>query len=406
MVTLARFTFSLRSLFVLFTAISIGVGIHAYHKNQLLYQRSVEDNILRLVRTSENDLPSNGIAPASCRSLASGAGTWVHFEHARAKSAASGSLASESGDVVGVSVVGAMQIDNAAGQSIDGSSVIIGEIARLTTLKTLTICSNKITSKNIANLVELSQLTSLSVESDQIDDSALVSIGRLRQLTYLDLKSPNLTDKGIRHLERLDSLATIKIKSASLTSGEIWRLKSLRDVTLDSCQMSPIAYAGLAKCRMLTSLWIEGMTVPESEARCIGDLKELRSITLVDTGISNQSFRSLCGSAWIQTVRLDNVRPLTWDGLAVLDKCPIGKLEVNGLGHDDKCIGQVTNMPMLQSLKITLSTVDDDDLLALSRLQKLRSLVLSSADISDEQVSLLKMRLPATCVVIEKVKIK
>ena len=189
----------------------------------------------------------------------------------------------------------------------------------------------------IANLTRLKSLT-----ASNVDDGVMTWLRNHEQLASLNLQGDSLTDRGIEMLVELPALRSLQI---------------------DSTSTSDAALASIARLP-LTSLTLKNTRISIGELPQLGHL-QLRLLQLFDRELTDQDFQTIVQA-------FPNLEQLKLDG------CSFSQSALDSLDGLEK----------LQVLSLPQTTVNDEGMQSIARLQTLTNLYLDGTDITDESLAL------------------
>ena len=189
----------------------------------------------------------------------------------------------------------------------------------------------------IANLTRLRRLT-----ASNVDDGVMIWLSNHEHLAHLNLQGDSLTGSGIEMLAELPSLRSLHINSTSIS-----------DAALSSIARLP-----------LTSLILNNTRISIDKLPQLGQL-QLHLLQLFDRELTDQDFATI-----VQT--FPNLEQLKLDG------CSFSQSALDSLDGLEK----------LQVLSLPQTTVNDEGMQSIARLQTLTNLYLDGTDITDESLAL------------------
>jgi hypothetical protein len=217
-----RFQFSLRTLLVALTVVSVVVGICVQRARR---QRDAVDALRKKPRvTVQYDYED---------------------EHSRSKDR-SGTAAQPFGakllgidmvaDVVGVMVMG---WEGQADPFDDTDMALVGVLSKLRYLR---LDGTKVTDHGLESLVDLQHLKSVYLRGSPVTDAGVKCIAQLPELSALILDCPSpINEAGFALLARCPSLTFLDLRNTPITDSgllELARSKSLKEIHLSGRQLS------------------------------------------------------------------------------------------------------------------------------------------------------------------------
>ncbi len=124
----------------------------------------------------------------------------------------------------------------------------------LDNLQYLGLGETAVTDAGLKQLKDMQNLTELSLDGSQVTDAGLEHLKDLPALTGLDLQDTLVTDDGLKHLEGLVNLKWLQLQGTQVSDAGLKHLrglKKLEDLMLDGTQISD---AGLVHLKEMTSL--------------------------------------------------------------------------------------------------------------------------------------------------------
>ena len=119
--------------------------------------------------------------------------------------------------------------------SVSLSDVGLKTISEFPRLKTLHLGKRKIgnwysgpdiTDVGISELARLQSLRELSLDGHRLTDESLKTIEKMHDLQYLDVSDTSITDAGLEHLYNLKNLKTLYLEMNNLTPAAVAKLQS------------------------------------------------------------------------------------------------------------------------------------------------------------------------------------
>jgi len=189
----------------------------------------------------------------------------------------------------------------------------------------------------LPHLEGLDQLRSLTLAygNDELTDAGLVHVARLRTLRDLSLEQTSVTDKGIQLLKPLDRLLRLHLAATPVTGDGLEGFSSLRELDLSRTHLNseglkrvgalkglrildvsdtPLSDAGLEKLAGLTELVelrLEGTQITGAGLRHLGGMSKMRRLRLWGCTVDDASLAAL--------VRLDHLQELDLSDTQVTD---------------------------------------------------------------------------------------
>lgn len=106
----------------------------------------------------------------------------------------------------------------------------------LTQLQSLKLSGTQVSTTGLSYLTDLPQLQILELDScPQLSDSALVYVAKIRSLKTLSLRDTPITDAGVEHLTSLKKLRALSIGNSQITQAGVAKLQQ----ALPNCTVTP-----------------------------------------------------------------------------------------------------------------------------------------------------------------------
>lgn len=271
---------------------------------------------------------------------------------------------------------------------------VVSELAPMTRLKGLWFQSvNGLTDTGAAKLSELSNLESLSIGDYGFSGYADVVLGPLAGLSHLNsltLTRTNLTDDGLARLGSLPALSELHLEEPGITAGGVKRLAEnsrLKRLWVDGFEIDDDAIEALNRVQSLEEIKIGRTTCHQIDLRGLPKLSKLTieclrgsngrqplPETSALTAVSRQD------KFWHPTVRLKELPALKalcvdgalFDEAGVRDLCKLPSLEVvelHGVQLKDLDALRMTGGSKLRALTIIWSSMRALDLRSLPSLE-------------------------------------
>jgi Leucine-rich repeat (LRR) protein len=130
------------------------------------------------------------------------------------------------------------------------SDAELGNLNRLTQLKSLRLCGTKVTDAGLASLNGLTQLEDLDLSGNNITAAGLQHLKGLSQLEWLDLSEMKITDAGLVNLRELAQLDFLDLGNTQVTDAGLANLKGLtrlKQVNLSGVRVTDAGIKDLQK---------------------------------------------------------------------------------------------------------------------------------------------------------------
>ena len=231
-------------------------------------------------------------------------------------------------------------------------------------------------------LARLTSLKQLSLIDTHIDVSDLTPLAGLNNLKSLELSGTQVNDltplAGWNNLEGL-SLDYTQVSDVTSLAG----LKNLKWLSLRNTQVSDVT--PLAGLKNLEWLLLDSTQV--SDVTPLRGMKNLKALKLADTQVSDLT----------PLAKLTSLEWLFLDSTPVTDLTPLAKLtSLDFLSLVDTPVSDVTPLAELTSLKTLwlYNNTQFNNLTPLAKLTSLERLILDGTILSEEQVAKLRKALP------------
>lgn len=192
------------------------------------------------------------------------------------------------------------------------------------------------TDDGLANLKGWTELERLNLRGSRVTSKAMEHIAHLKNLRELDLGFTEINDEGFEHLLGLEKLEKLSIGGNRLTGQCLLVLKqmaALRDLDVGGIQ------------RVDSGLW--GLPLTETNLARIGELKQLRRLTLAAATISDRGV-DRPGHPEAERSELADLSALS--GLAELEYLDLTRQPVTA-----NALKGVAALPKLRELRVALS---------------------------------------------------
>jgi hypothetical protein len=147
---------------------------------------------------------------------------------------------------------------------------------------------------SLANETYLSGEVILDRPQNNITDAGLARLGQLRDLKGIDLSGTVITDEGLKVLSAMPNLVWIYLNGTKVTGAGIGYLGSHRHLTmleLNGCRMMPIGYQELIQLPNLDSLGLGNSGSTDEDLRLLEENTRLGILRLHNTKVSDEAVR-------------------------------------------------------------------------------------------------------------------
>jgi internalin A len=264
------------------------------------------------------------------------------------------------------------------------------QIAKLTTLKRLEVCSPGISDDGVQALRSLTNLEELSLSyGEKLTGTGFKELAPLKNLTSLDVWANPLTDAGVAEIGKITSLRKLMISGQITDEGMqgLRGLANLAELRLSSSKaIHATGLSELSRLPKLISLDFTGETDYREDIAEIGRLKNLRRLSLGGP-VRDENFNELRSLTNLTDLRLSaNLPPHVFNGsglgeLAQLDR--LVRLDLWNTSIQDAGLEAIGKIQSLQSLDVSSTGITDAGLVGLCSLKNLTKLNLSGTKIKD-----------------------
>jgi WD40 repeat protein/Leucine-rich repeat (LRR) protein len=268
--------------------------------------------------------------------------------------------------------------------TINASDLDDAQVARLAALSELTTldlshCRN-ITVPGFAALAKLSKLEDVRLAGTQMTAPGLVPLVGLKNLRSLDVSGASVRTEGLEVLTKYPALTDLNLGSGIEDDG-LEKLKGLTKLRTLMLEGSDITDAGLAHAAEMTALEKLDLTRSKITDAGLAHLKpmtNLKSLNLSSTQVTDAGFVHLAGMTKLTSIGLYGLEKFTGAGLQHLRPATgLTTLNLNGTGVTDAGLAGLKDWTRLVSLELP-ETIGDDGLLHLAKLAKLETINLSN----------------------------
>lgn len=214
-------------------------------------------------------------------------------------------------------------VDSRYGYDVDwiyfiGPDVSDNDIAFLASCRDLPGLENihiqdcRISDSAVSSIASLLQIKGLAITDTPITDIALVNISRLTNIEWLDLSNTRLSDDGFKHLSALIKLVCLDVGHTAIT-GEGFRyltnLPELQSVDARGTTLTEEGLYRIAQINSIEKLYIAECHINKGGLRHLNNLKQLRILDLTDTAVTVSELAQLCKMPSLYSeVRLKGLR--------------------------------------------------------------------------------------------------
>lgn len=310
-----------------------------------------------------------------------------------------------------------------ASVALDQSSKPLSEgdcrqLANLTHLKRLSLRS-RVTDEQLRDIARLTTLETLSCDGRQISDQGLKTLSRLRNLHELEISNSGERDtpfskSGLQHLVALDKLRSLALGDANVSDADLDVLAPLsqieefsidfpegtlaalewlhkwprcRVLVLSGVDVTDDGWEVLASCTALGGLWFTKAKLSEEGLSKLSKC-QLFALGLQETRVSPDAIVQLKHlqflNLWYNEVNLATIESL--------NRLPqLEHLSFRGPTLRDDVLARLPVLPGLVSLTLSETNIGDDGLAGINQLPQLRYLYLDKTNVTDSGLA----RLPS-----------
>ena len=225
-------------------------------------------------------------------------------------------------------------------------------IAKLSHLESLNVCSPSLTNEKVAPLAGLTQLKYLTLVAARFDDEGLGQLKGNRNLEALTLGGSNFTGSALAEFD-LRSVRTLRLMGNKIDDSALVGLGQCARLENFVLMADKVTDAGLVRLKGLHNLQavqirstaVTGHTLAEL------DFQQLRSLSLMNSGVDDAALPALAGCEKLETLDLSYCK-ITDEGLRALKPLKsLTKFDVHGNATTEA--GRAELQAALPALKIT-----------------------------------------------------
>jgi hypothetical protein len=205
-----------------------------------------------------------------------------------------------------------------------GRTAVGDELAkRLSTaeqLHTLGLGGTRITDEGLRALSALSALQNLSVDNTEVTDAGLDALRQMPGLISLQLDSTQITDAGLAKLSGHRSLTTVQLNHTAVTDAGLKHLATLprlKQVQIGGTQVRGSGLVTIAA--RLNVLVLRGTPIDDASLVYLRGANNLEALDLEDTAITDAGLEHLLGLPKLGAICLEGTK-VTKEGIAKLTK--------------------------------------------------------------------------------------
>jgi hypothetical protein len=231
----------------------------------------------------------------------------------------------------------------------------LAELSELRLLKRLEISGGRFTSQGLAALARCPELTDLKIDHADLADNWFDAIGALTNLRHLEVaKHKEITVREIAELAAHQGLRTVRLNPSAESRTAIQYLEGNPQASIwhiGSIHLTRDVLEPLAGVRDLDTIVIDDVTVEPDALSSLARLPSLRTLLILGVGISGEHLWDLKGCSKLES-------------LTIADAYGFGTHGLDGLRE----------LPSLIQLVLYYGVLSPEDVAAVSRLPRLRSL--------------------------------
>lgn len=165
---------------------------------------------------------------------------------------------------------------------------------------------------------------------------------------------PNQVLPRIATFSRLEKLSLAEAALTDESVDAISQLRQLRELYLESIELSPQQMRKLAAINSLETLYFTGSFATDDVLEQVANFKNLQEITLRDTAITNRALQSLARVPGLKRIEIDNAKQVTNEGLVPLVQLPeLESFDAYGTRLTNFCARTLAKMPALKKAWIS-----------------------------------------------------
>ena len=174
--------------------------------------------------------------------------------------------------------------------------VRLEHLARLKSLRTLSMADLQITDAGLEHLRGMTDLQSLWLLAPNVGDAGLEHLKGLSKLRYLSLFATKVTDTGLEHLTGLTMLEELRLSSTNVSDPGLVHLKALTNLqllNLDSTKITDAGLEHLAGVQNLQHLSLNGTKVTDAGLEHLNRMTGLKFLDVKNTELSDEGVNKL-----------------------------------------------------------------------------------------------------------------
>ena len=236
----------------------------------------------------------------------------------------------------------------------------------------------------------LPQLTRLSIyQESRLTDAALLSIGKLKNLKHLHLITRvshpeygfmEFGKDGLKHLRHLQNLESLVLTRwcAPAVPAEMLSFLRLRSLSFDGCKLEADCADRISAMKELKSLSLNSTGITDAGLRKIASLPALESLSMTTSVVTDKGMAHLGLHSKLRSLNL-NARHMTDAWLDhVGSMTALASLSVSGEHISDVGVAHLKTLPALTFLQLDVSGLTDASLEHIAQLKSLNGLSLQN----------------------------
>ena len=180
----------------------------------------------------------------------------------------------------------------------DNDFAMLADIRSLKCLKIFDVIEFE--DRHLPPLQALSNLNALMLEDTQVTDHGMEIIGQWKRLrlvaVYTDKQSRRITDRGLAALSGLTELEDLCLRGMQITDAASHHLRCfprLKELDLSATEITDAALADISQLKELRELSLNDTRVTDEGMKSIAKLIHLRTLQLCNTAVSDEGMAHL-----------------------------------------------------------------------------------------------------------------
>ena len=232
------------------------------------------------------------------------------------------------------------------------TDAVVGRLSGLRKLTSLELGNVSLTDDALRSISNISSLRALDV-SGQFSDAGLEELRRLTKLELLCLEGDDFSNAGLAHLRQLTKLKGLSLGSPRISDpSELAQLPDLEWLLLMSSHITGKGVGQLAACKKLRSLTLMDSGITDDDLKDLASLQSLESICLQSADISGVGFEHLSGLTKVKRLYLQGTR-INDHAIVFLARLPsLEQIDLGGTGVTAAGLEQFKDAPNLRRIII------------------------------------------------------